>query len=388
MGHNWVAMHRTGSPGLAALGGLIALAAALGIGRFVYTPILPAMIEGLGLGRSGAGLIASANFLGYLAGALLSARPKLAADRRSWLLLALVVSAGTTAAMGLVASLPSFLLLRCIGGGASAFVLVFASAIVLERLPKCRPGLSALHFAGVGVGIAASAVLVAVLLRGGGSWRWLWLGSGLLSLVGTGAVAVLIRTDAGLPGQVRPTFRQPTKPALRRLIAAYGLFGFGYVITATFLVAMVRGLPSIRPLEPAIWVVFGLAAVPSVALWSWAAARLGEPAAFALACMVEAVGVLASVAWPTEAGVIVAATLVGGTFMGLTARGLVWARALSPDDPRRVLALMTSAFGLGQILGPLFAGLVAERLGSFAVPSAAAVVALLGAAGLVLKRDS
>ena len=104
--------------------------------------------------------------------------------------------------------------------------------------------------------------------------------------------------------------------------------------------------------------------------------------------MVEAVGVLASVAWPTEAGVIVAATLVGGTFMGLTARGLVWARALSPDDPRRVLALMTSAFGLGQILGPLFAGLVAERLGSFAVPSAAAVVALLGAAGLVLKRDS
>ena len=105
--------------------------------------------------------------------------------------------------------------------------------------------------------------------------------------------------------------------------------------------------------------------------------------------MVEAVGVLASVAWPTEAGVIRARQCWwAARSWGSRHVGLVRARALSPDDPRRVLALMTSAFGLGQILGPLFAGLVAERLGSFAVPSAAAVVALLGAAGLVLKRDS
>src|SRR5690348_12561598 len=106
-----------------ALGGLIALAAALGIGRFVYTPILPPMMQALGLGQSAAGLIASANFLGYLLGALLAAWPKLPGSRRTWLLGSLLLSAITTAAMGGVSTMALFLLLRFIGGGTSAIVL-------------------------------------------------------------------------------------------------------------------------------------------------------------------------------------------------------------------------------------------------------------------------
>src|SRR5579871_6172079 len=151
-----------------ALGGLIALAAAIGIGRFVYTPILPAMIEALGLSKSAAGLIASANFLGYLLGALLAAYSALPGSRRTWLLGSLAISALTTAGMGLVAALPLFLVLRLVGGAASAIVLVLASTLVLERLAETRrSGLSALHFAGVGCGIAVSAALVAALLRAG-----------------------------------------------------------------------------------------------------------------------------------------------------------------------------------------------------------------------------
>jgi predicted MFS family arabinose efflux permease len=147
----------------------------------------------------------------------------------------------------------------------------------------------------------------------------------------------------------------------------------------------VRGSPAIRALEPVIWVVFGLAAAPSVALWSWIATRFGIPATFAAACVVEAVGVLASVAWPSDIGTFLAAILVGGTFMGLTALGLVRARTLATGDPRRVLALMTGAFGLGQIIGPSFAGLVSDQLGSFSVPSVTAVVALLVAALLAVR---
>src|SRR5689334_1200507 len=112
-----------------ALGGMVALAAGLGIGRFVYTPILPAMAEGVGLSKAEAGLIASANFVGYLAGALLAAVPRLPGPRRTWLLGALALGALTTSAMGLVSSLWAFLALRCAGGAASAFVLIFASAL-------------------------------------------------------------------------------------------------------------------------------------------------------------------------------------------------------------------------------------------------------------------
>lgn len=372
-----------------ALGGLVALAAALGIGRFVYTPILPAMMEALGLSKSAAGLIASANFLGYLLGALLAALSALPGSRRGWLLGSLAASAFTTAGMGLVASVPLFLLLRLIGGAASAVVLVLASTIVLERLAETRrPGLSALHFAGVGCGIALSAALVAALLHAGQSWQSLWLTSGVASLFALIAVALLVDGEPQAGPQTTRQVRSPMQPALLRLVIAYGLFGFGYVITATFIVAMVRMTPALRTAEPVVWIAFGLAAVPSVAVWAHIATRLGAPAAFAAACCVEACGVLASIVWPTTIGILTASILVGGTFMGLTALGLVRARMLATGDPRRVLALMTCAFGLGQIVGPSFAGILSDRFGGFAVPSIAAAIALLIAAALVLIPES
>jgi len=364
-------------------GGLIALAAAIGVGRFVYTPILPAMMDALGLSRSAAGLIASANFAGYLIGALLAAWPNLAGPRRAWLLGSLTVSAITTGGMALGQSLATFLVLRFIGGAASAVVLVFASAIVLESLTDTRH--AALHFAGVGVGVAVSAVLVAGLIHIGQSWQSLWLGAGALSLLAVVGVALLIR-DGTAPSIVgRREAAWIFQPRLVRLIAAYGLFGFGYVITATFIVVIVRGTPALSAMESVIWIVFGVAAAPSVTGWSRISARLGIPVAFALACVVEACGVLASVVWPSEGGVFLAAILVGGTFMGLTALGLVRARTLAGGDPRRALALMTSAFGLGQIVGPVFAGALSDQLGSFVAPSAAAAVALVVAAGLALR---
>jgi MFS family permease len=167
-------------------------------------------------------------------------------------------------------------------------------------------------------------------------------------------------------------------------VVAYGLFGFGYIITATFLVAIVRGSATARVLEPAVWLVVGLTAAPSVALWTAIGTRIGIARAFALACVAEAIGVAASVLWITPAGALVAAAFLGGTFMGLTALGLVGGRQLSAGDPRRTLAVMTAAFGLGQIVGPTFAGIVYDAAGSFLLPSLAAVTALLVAAILNL----
>ena len=165
------------SPLSLAIGGLLAMAAGIGIGRFVYTPILPPMVEALHLAKSQAGLIASANFLGYLLGALLATTPWLVRRRHGGLMAALVASAITTAAMGLTSSVPGFLLLRCIGGAASAFVLILASGLVFDGLATARRlDLAAVHFAGVGVGIAISAVTVSSLLAAGADWRALWSG--------------------------------------------------------------------------------------------------------------------------------------------------------------------------------------------------------------------
>jgi predicted MFS family arabinose efflux permease len=386
----------TPSPISIALGGLIAMAVGIGIGRFVYTPILPPMLATLGLSKSTAGLIASANFIGYLAGALGATKATLPGSHRAWLLGALFASAVTTAAMGLTTSIAGFMVLRFVGGVVSALALILASALVLDRLAEAgRPGLMALHFAGVGVGITVSAALVATQLGAGESWAAMWLASGAVSLLGTVAVAVLVPGHREPPPVPRTSQGTRRDPRLRRMTLAYGLFGFGYVITATFLVAIVRATPAVRALEPVIWIVVGLAAAPSVMFWSWLARRIGIQVAFAIAALAEAVGVLASVVWPSAAGICLAALLVGGTFMGLTALGLVRGRELARGvpgqgeaghgDPRRVMAAMTGAFGVGQIVGPALAGVLSDALGGFAVPSVLATGALVVAAWLARR---
>jgi MFS family permease len=362
------------------LGGMLALSSAMGIGRFVYTPILPAMVEAIGLTKSAAGLIASANFAGYLLGAVLLALPRLPGGRRGWFLGALTMGAMTTAGMGLADQLPSFLLLRFLGGVASAFVLVLGSALVLDRLAASgRIALAPLHFAGVGIGIAVSAVVVDALQAADTGWRSLWLATGAIAAMVIPVCAWLV------PGDPTPIANAtaavpPARPVrgLARLSLCHGLFGFGYVITATFLVAAVRAAPDAHALETTVWIVVGLSAIPSTAIWGWAGRHWGALHAYSLACLTEAIGVAAGGLWPNAAGALLASILLGGTFMGITALGFVAARELAPEQQRRSAALMTAGFGVGQIIGPIVAGWLLDRVDSFMLPS------LMGAAVLVL----
>jgi predicted MFS family arabinose efflux permease len=371
---------------LLALGGLSALAVAMGIGRFIYTPLLPLMERALDLSKSQAGILASANYLGYMAGALLAASPFVPGSRRLWMLAGLGISAVTTGAMGLADGMVLFAVLRFLGGVASAFVLVFCSALVVQRLMLSGYSVYAsLHFAGVGTGIALSAVLVTAMVAADASWRGIWIGSGALSLVVLGMVAALVRADTGAP----PPVAGPTAPRpalLRTLIVSYGLFGFGYVITATFVVSMVRDIESVRVLEPVIWLVVGVSAAPSVWFWSKVAVRIGLVNAYAWAFVIEAIGIATSVLWPTIPGLMITAVFLGGTIMGITALGLMAAGDLSRRDPRRTMALMTASFGLGQVIGPLFAGMVADRTGNLSLPSLVASAALIAGAAMVFRR--
>ena len=376
------------NPLLVAIGGLLAMAAGVGVGRFVYTPILPPMVEALTLTKSQAGLIASANFVGYLAGAILAAF-RLPGSRRSWLMGALAVSAICLAGMGMTTAMMAFIVLRLVAGAASAFALIFSSALVLERLAVAgRSSLSAVHFAGVGSGIAISAALVAILMSQGAAWNTLWFASAALALATSVAVAWMVPPDSSGAGSTPPPARTAISADFMTLTAAYGLFGFGYVITATFIVDMVRGASDIAHLEPYVWVLFGLSAVPSVALWTRLGRSWGALRTFAVASLVEAGGVAASALWLHTTSVIIAAVVVGGTFMGMTALGLIAARESNGGDPRSRIALVTVSFSAGQILGPAFAGYVYDSTGSLATPSLAASAALVGAAILSVVADA
>ncbi len=370
-------------PAALALAGLLSLAVAVGIGRFAYTPILPYMAAGLELGKSEVGLIASANYAGYLLGALAAALRGLPGDPRGWLLGALAVSGLSTCAMALTTDLAVFLLLRFVGGAAGALVMVFASSLLMDRLAAAgRDGWADVIYAGVGTGIAISSLAVPASASGAGDWQSPWLFCGALSIALSIPVVVLLRALVTSPSvSAGPQVGQGGR-GIRSLILAYGLSGFGYIITATFVSDMMRNDPALQPAEHLVWLCVGLAAAPSVVFWGWVGRRWSVRGAFGVACLVAAGGVAMSVLgggiWP----VLLAAGLLGGTFVGLTALGLVNVRRMSVGNPRRNLALMTAAFGLGQMVGPTFAGVLHDSLGSYQVPSLLAAVALVAAAGL------
>ena len=369
-------------PAALAFGGFLALAAAIGVGRFVYTPILPYMVEGLKISKSEAGLLASANFLGYLLGALAAAIAVMPGSRRLWLLSALAMSAVTTMAMALTESIHLFLLFRFAGGVASALAMVFGSALILDRLPARW---AAMLYAGVGGGIAISALTVSGVATSDGDWQRPWLMSGLISMCAFALVCCLIPRHEERSPSASEIQTAANRGGARQLIVAYGLFGFGYVITATFMSDMMRENSLLRPAEHMAWFWVGLAAAPSVALWTWAGRRWGNGRSFAIACLLEAAGVALSVFGNDIGLLLLAAGLLGGTFMGITALGLIYARLLSASDSRRVLALMTASFGIGQMVGPLFGGVAYDLMGSYVLPSLAAAAALVAAAILAIR---
>ena len=381
-------MERQGprNPALPALAGLLSLAVGIGIARFAYTPILPYMSAGLGLDKSEAGLIASASFLGYLLGALAAAWRAVPGDARLWLLGALAVAGLSTGAMALTTSLGAFLLLRFVSGAAGALVMVLASSLLMDRLAAAgRDGWAAVIYAGVGSGIALSSLAVPAAASGGDDWQGPWLLCGALCLALSLLVGALMRgpqAPAPAAAGARPA---EGRTGVRRLILAYGLVGFGYVITATFVADMVRADPLLQAAEHMVWLCVGLTAAPSVALWGWAGRRWGYERVFAVACLVEAGGVALSVLGGGVWLILLAAGLLGGTFVGLTAIGLIQVRHLTAGDPRRNLALTTAAWGLGQMVGPTLAGVLHDWLGSYLVPSLLAAAALGVAAALTAR---
>ena len=367
------------SPIRFALGGLVAMAIGMGIGRFVYTPILPGMMSDLGLSPGDAGIIASANFLGYLVGAIVAGYGWAAGMERKVMLASLGASAALCLAMSLTDDVLLFSIIRFLAGMASAFMLVFAATIVFSHLGAAnRLDLQAVHFGGVGTGIAASALLVALGSFTGYGWRADWIGAAILSVLGLVAVAVLIREG---PLRSGADIKEPAiawTPQFIKLNVAYALFGIGYVITATFIVAIVRSSNGGASMEALVWLLTGLAGIVSVWVWNPVLRRAGPFSSLALSLIALAGGVAGSVILPTPIGPLIGGLLLGLTIMVITAFVFQAGRQLLPQSPRRMMAITTAAFGIGQIVGPLIAGYLADISGNFTSAT------LLAAGGLVV----
>jgi MFS family permease len=354
-------------PATAAVAGLAALAVAMGIGRFAFTPILPLMQDDAGLSIAGGGWLAAANYAGYLAGALSAIRLPLSpvVAIRGGLLVICV----STFATGLHHGFAYWIALRALAGVASAWVLVFVSAWALAK--RAQGGTL---YAGVGAGIAAAGAGCLALIAVHASSSDAWMALGAVSLVVT---VGLWRFFDPIPGAASGL--ADAKPHSRswRLILCYGAFGFGYAIPATFLPAMARELVADPSLFGWAWPIFGVTAAASTFL---AGAFSDQRKVWIVAALLMALGVVAPLMVPGLSGTLVAAILVGGTFMVITMAGMQEARRVAAEHARPLMAAMTSAFAIGQIAGPLWVSYKSSIAQSLV---AAAVVLVLSAAALI-----
>ncbi len=364
-----------------ACAGLAALAVAMGIGRFAFTPLLPMMQQDAGLSVAAGGWLASANYLGYLVGALWAGAMRV--NAASAIRAALLTIGVATLAMALDAGFAAWALLRFIAGVGSAWVMIHTSALVLERLaPLGRPILAGVLYAGVGAGIVAAGSLCVFLmaLDAGSSTAWLVLGIASLAIT----VSLWSSFESSDKEKTRPGVPQRWSWEQARLVLAYGAYGFGYIIPATFLPVMAREVVS----DPAVfgwaWPVYGAAAVLStlgVALYS---GNYGNRAAWIGSHFVMALGVAAPVYWPGVGGIVLAALCVGGTFVVITMVGLQEARTVAGAGAPRLMAAMTAAFAFGQIVGPLSVSLLVGAGGPITVALLAACVVLVAGALLLI----
>lgn len=367
-------------------GGFCASAVALGLGRFAYTPILPMMA----LDATTGGWLAAANNGGYLIGSLWAGTIRGDRARHLILDLGLALVALSLAAMAVPVGPWGWALIRLVAGIGSALVFILSAALVLPFLAGRGQGrLAGFKFGGVGLGITLAGSVIAA----SGGWPMAgftgaptaWAVSGILCAV----IAVIahwglrpLRTDETANGGAR---HAPGLPfSLMWLGGAYACAGFGYIVTGTFLVVVVRAAPDLADWANLAWVVVGLAAVPSAAAWGWIAERKGHARALIAAHALMAAGTLLLGLTHHPAGILMSALLYGGTFLGIAGMAVAFGRAITPDRATWVVAMLTIGFSAGQIAGPVAAAALAQIGGWPLALGAAAAVTAAGVPMLVI----
>ncbi|MFM0362651.1 YbfB/YjiJ family MFS transporter [Paraburkholderia sediminicola] len=387
----------------AALACMITLAVVLGIGRFAFTPLLPLMLHGSTLGQpqidiQHGGWLASANYAGYFVGAVTCAALRVAPARM--VRAGLVATVLLTLAMGVTSQFWLWAVVRFIAGAVSAWTFVFASQWGLRRLAELGAhGWSGLIYTGPGVGIVGTGLLVSAAGSYGATVGW--IGFGLIAAVLSIVVWPVFRTASGgetlatggptaaarqfsPAGHRAPTSHAPHRADAFWLILLYGVPGFGYIITATFLPVIARHALPGSSWPDLFWPMFGAALIVGALLAARLPAHWDNRTLLAGCYVLQAAGIALGIVWPTAGGFSLGSILIGLPFTAITLFAMREARRLLGDEAAGLMGYATAAYGVGQIVGPLVAAPIAEHTGSFS-PALwlAAGALLLGAAGLI-----
>lgn len=361
------------------LSGIFALVAVMGISRFAYTPIISFMEKQAHVEEDLAGYLASSNYLGYLLGAFFIGFITLK-NREKVLHHCLFFNVLSTLCMGFTSQISFWFPLRFIGGFTSAIVFVLASSIVLDYLfHRNKIVLSGMIYSGVGIGIIFAG-LFAPLFNSLWYWKGAWIGLGLISF------SLAIFVWKWLKEDTRHTVQKSKVTAINTthrknylfwLILAYGFEGFGYIITGTFLVTIVERITFSSFYASCSWIIVGIAVIPSSYIWSNIAQKYGTTRALISAYLLQIISVLSPILLPNVFGAFLSAFLLGATFVGITILTTTEAKRIKPNESNKIIGYTTGIYGIGQIIGPIFTGIIAKQTQSFYFPLIGAALTLI-----------
>ena len=359
----------------------------LGLARFGYAVLLPAMRTDLKWSYTQAGAMNTANALGYLAGALGATITTHAIGERRTFAISFTLTATSIIASGFTTSYFLLLLLRGLGGAAGGVLFISGGALAARVANASRsPGLVlGMYFAGVGPGILISALLAPTVFDTPHGWRTGWLVMGAIAMVSgvvaTRASRLISETPNGPPLRPAP---------LQRLgwgIAAFALFGLGYISYMTFIVAYYRETGRTLSEIVLFWSLLGLASAASAWVWRSVLDRANGGTALAALLAVVTAGAALPLASNSAAAMIGSAILFGGAFLSVSAAITQLIRkSFAPEQYAVGLAAAITLFALGQVMGPFLTGVLADWSGSLKAGLAASTV-FLAISALVATRQ-
>jgi MFS family permease len=382
--------HRIKKPLVIVLAGSASLAIAMGVGRFAFTPILPIMLHDGVLDLQVASKLATANYIGYLIGALAAMMVPKKWGHTPVIRVALAMTVILTALMAL--PVPSiWTALRFLAGVASAVGFVFTSGWCLAELSETSGSIGSAIYTGPGAGIALSGVAASIMGAAGfsaqSSWVMFAAMSAIVSAIIWGIFGDKIKTiEPYNLGSARVSSGRVPRAEMPLFAVAYGLAGFGYIITATYLPVIAKNAVPGSPLLTVFWPLFGLFAVAGSLL----AARVRKSTDARLyligSYLVQAAGVALSVVWQDALGFAVSSALVGLPFTAISFFAMNEVRRIRSTHHARYMGLLTAVFAIGQIMGPPAVGSILSHETSveagFALALGIASITLVVGAGI------
>jgi predicted MFS family arabinose efflux permease len=356
-------------PWQVSLGGICGLVLTLGLARFAYTPLLPSLQQQTGLTDVGAGTLASINYAGYMSGALIASFMDDPWWRHRLYSSGLWIAIAITAAMSLTPWFPAWMLWRFIGGLCGASGMLLGSGLVLGWLMKHghRPELG-VHFIGIGTGIVVTALGASFMLSTWQNWQAHWLAFAAIGLI------FFIPAWRWRPPQPEHSHTsaaqtESIQTTSRRwwwtLILAYFAAGWGFVISATFTVAIVERQPSLSGEGSLAWALVGCAAVPAVFIWDRIARKIGDLKALIIAFFLQATAVILPAVSDSLFAALLSAIGYGATFIGIVSLTLALVGRMSPHNPGKAMAKLTLSYGAAQVVAPVIVGAMTQYSGRF-----------------------